>query len=43
MCEVEERLEEAYREDAAESEQLNREWEPADAQYIASTGPDESN
>jgi len=29
---LEERLEDAYREDAAESEALNREWEPVDAE-----------
>jgi len=29
---LEERLEDAYREDVAESEALNREWEPADAE-----------
>ena len=30
--ELEARLEEAYREDAAEAEQLGREWESADAE-----------
>ena len=29
---LEERLEHAYREDAAEAEELNREWEQADAE-----------
>ena len=30
--ELEAELEAAYREDAAEAEELNREWEPADAE-----------
>lgn len=30
--ELEERLEEAYREDATEADELNREWESADAE-----------
>lgn len=32
---LEERLEDAYREDAAESEAINREWEPVDAEVDA--------
>ncbi len=43
MATLEERLEEAYREGAAESEQLNREWEQTDARNIGSIGRTESN
>jgi hypothetical protein len=32
--ELEAELEEAYREDAAEAERLNREWESADAETV---------
>ncbi len=32
--ELEAKLEKAYREDAAETEKLNREWESADAEVV---------